>query len=244
MQTVLSTKIETSKAAAKAGANTLRQVLSKQPEASIILATGTSQFDMLNALIEESGIEWWRVTGFHLDEYAGLPITHPASFRKYLWDRFVSRLPYPMKAFHFIEADTSPNLELPRLNRLLSKHKIDIAFIGIGENAHLAFNDPPADFDTEDPYILVELDDQCRQQQLGEGWFATLKEVPEKAISMSIRQIMKSDAIICTVPEKRKANAVYKALKGPVSPTVPASALQRHPNCHLFLDEDSASELP
>ncbi len=184
------------------------------------------------------------MTGFHLDEYVGLPITHPASFRKYLWERFVRLLPIPMKAFHFIDAERDPEAEVARLNAIVSERPVDVAFVGIGENGHLAFNDPPADFDTEDPYIIVTLDEACRRQQLGEGWFDSLEDVPKRAVSMSIRQIMKTEALICTVPERRKAPAVRDALQGPVTPDVPASILQRHAACQVFLDRDAASLLP
>ena len=221
----------------------LREVLLNKQEACIVLATGASQFEMLSALLEEPDIDWHRVIGFHLDEYIGLPVTHPASFRKYLWDRFVSHLPVPMRQFHFIQADLPIDSELLRLNALLQATDIDVAFIGIGENGHLAFNDPPANFDTRDPYIQVGLDEACRQQQLGEGWFPTLESVPTMAISMSIHSIMQSKAIVCTVPDTRKAQAVQRALEGPVTPDVPASVLQHHKNCFIFLDENAASLL-
>ena len=235
------TKLQTSQAAAKLGAHCIRQALNTKQEASIILATGVSQFDLLSTLVQEEDIDWHNVTGFHLDEYAGLPITHPASFSKYLWDRFVRQLPVPMKAFHFIQTSQGIESEITRLNDLIAQHTIDVAFVGIGENGHLAFNDPPADFDTKDPYIFVELDAACRQQQLGEGWFGSLEEVPTHAISMSIQHIMKSETIICTVPGTRKAAAVQAALSGPVTNDVPASILQRHGKCHFYLDEGSAS---
>lgn len=240
---IFPTKRETSKAAARLGAQRLRQALTRNGKAAIILATGVSQFDMLNALLEEPDIDWHKVTGFHLDEYVDLPITHPASFSKYLWDRFVSRLPTPMSAFHFIRLDKDVESEINRLNTLIATYDIDVAFIGIGENGHLAFNDPPADFETSAPYITVELDQACRQQQLGEGWFSSFEEVPTHAISMSIQQIMKSQHIMCTVPEARKAAAVHAALTGQVTPLLPASMLQHHEQCHIFLDRGSASKL-
>ena len=240
---ILPDKRQTSIAAAARGAQQLRETLATKQEACIVLATGVSQFDVLNALLQEKNIDWHRVIGFHLDEYAGLPITHPASFSKYLWDRFVSKLPTPMKAFHFIQTTDGIEPEITRLNRVITNYEIDVAFIGIGENGHLAFNDPPADFNTSAPYIYVELDTACRQQQLGEGWFDSMDDVPTHAISMSIQHIMKSKKIICTVPGMRKAEAVHNALTGPVTPSVPASILQRHPNCDLYLDEDSASQL-
>ncbi len=231
------------RAAAAAGAECIRAAVAQHGQAAIVLATGASQFEMLEALTRERDIPWHRVTGFHLDEYVGLSILHPASFRRYLWERFVCKLPLPFRAFHFIDADENPGRECPRISALVAHCPIDVAFVGIGENAHLAFNDPPADFTTEEPYILVDLDDACRRQQLGEGWFPTLEEVPHRAISMSIRQIMRSAVIICTVPDERKAQAVRDTLTEPVRPEVPASILQTHPDCRLFLDNAAASLL-
>jgi glucosamine-6-phosphate deaminase len=198
---------------------------------------------MLGRLVSEPGIDWSRVTAFHLDEYVGMSTDHPASFRRYLKERFVDRLPVPIGAFHYIDAELDPEAECRRLAELIAPVTIDVAFVGIGENGHLAFNDPPADFRTEEPYLVVELDEACRRQQLGEGWFESLEAVPERAISMSVRQIMKSAAIVCTVPDARKATAVARTLNGPVTPDVPASILQRHPDCHLYLDVHSAGEL-
>lgn len=229
--------------AAHEGAAILRKVLTERDHARIILATGASQFTMLDALLKEPDIAWHRVTMFHLDEYLGLLPTHPASFRKYLWERFVSKLPLPLQAAHWIDGEANIELECHRLGKLISQLPIDLAFIGIGENGHLAFNDPPADFETEDPYIVVILDDACRKQQLGEGWFPTFDDVPKQAISMSIKQIMKSQQIICSVPDERKAVAVHNAVKRPITNLVPASILQKHPNCTLFLDTQSASLL-
>lgn len=230
--------------AAKLGASLLRETLARKKEANIILATGASQFDMLAHLLKEPNIDWHRVTGFHLDEYLGLPITHNASFRKYLWERFICRLPTPLKAFHYLDGESNPANEIPRINKVIGRHQIDIAFIGIGENGHIAFNDPPADFNTSDPYILVDLDEACRRQQWNEGWFPDLESVPKQAISMSVRHIMKSDVIVCTVPDERKAKAVQQTFEGLVTPEVPASMLQEHPACHFFLDQMSASLLP
>ena len=229
-------------AAAQTGEERLSQILKDRGEASIIVATGASQFEMLSSL-SRSGLHWPSVTGFHLDEYIGISITHDASFRKYLWQRFVSQLPLPLKAFHFLDVEGDAQLECERVGQLIGETTIDVAFVGIGENGHLAFNDPPADFETETPYMVVDLDESCRKQQLGEGWFPDFESVPEKAISMSVQQIMKSDMIVCTVPDQRKAEAVKNAVSGPVSPDVPASILQRHPNCHLFLDREAASLL-
>jgi glucosamine-6-phosphate deaminase len=230
-------------AAAKRGAALIRAAVRQKGRAAIVVATGASQLEMLDQLTKEPGIHWPAVTGFHLDEYVGLPITHPASFRKYLWERFVSRLPLPMAAFHFVDGESDPKAECRRLARLIRRQEVDVCFCGIGENGHLAFNDPPADFQTREPYIVVRLDEACRRQQLGEGWFASLAKVPRQAISMSIRQMMKSRAIICTVPERRKAQAVRDCLQGPVTPEHPASILQRHPAAWCYLDRAAASRL-
>lgn len=231
------------KMAAAAGAECIRRALAARGHANIIVATGASQFEMLAALVKEPGINWNRVTGFHLDEYVGLPIDHPASFRGYLWQRFVSLLPLPLRAFYFLDAQSDPQAECRRVGEIIRQHPVDVAFVGIGENGHLAFNDPPADFETEQPYLVVQLDDACRRQQLGEGWFPTFDDVPKQAISMSIRQIMKSGTIVCTVPDDRKAEAVRNAVEGEVSPNVPASILQQHKQCTLYLDPPAASLL-
>lgn len=230
--------------AAAHGAELIRQAIRARGRANIILATGASQFEMLAHLVRERGIAWNRVAAFHLDEYVGLPIDHPASFRKYLWERFVSKLPLPLAAFHYVNADDGdPRAECDRLGRIISRHMIDVAFIGIGENGHIAFNDPPADLSTTRPYRVVELDAACRKQQLGEGWFPSLRAVPKRAISMSPWQIINSRAIVCTVPDRRKAEAVRHAVQGPITPGVPASILQRHGQVALFLDRPSASRL-
>jgi glucosamine-6-phosphate deaminase len=236
---VSKTRIEMGNIAAKAAAGVIRKAIARKGAANIILATGQSQFEFLESLAAEK-VDWSKVEAFHLDEYIGMPITHPASFRKYLKERFVDKLPR-LKKFHFVKGDsTDPAAECRRAGKLISKVTIDVACIGIGENGHLAFNDPPADFQTQEPYIIVSLDDACRRQQLGEGWFPTFEDVPTRAISMSIRQIMKSLAVVCTVPDSRKAVAVRNTLEEPVSNRVPASILREHPNCRLFLDEAAA----
>ena len=229
--------------AAARGAAVIRDALARRGRAAVIVATGASQFEMLGALVAAEGIDWTRVTAFHLDEYIGMPATHPASFRKYLRERFVERLPSPPAAFHYLSGESDPRAECLRVGGLIARHAIDVAFIGIGENGHLAFNDPPADFETEEPYLVVDLDEACRRQQLGEGWFRTLDDVPRQAISMSVRQIMKAAAIVCTVPDARKARAVQGAVEGPITPACPSSILQRHPAVTIFLDRDSASLL-
>ncbi len=230
-------------AAAEYGAAAIRKAIAEKGSANIILATGASQFEMLKRLISMPEIDWSCVTAFHLDEYIGLPETDPASFRKYLKERVVAHVP-ALNGFHFVRGDTGkPEDECLRLHDMIQAHPIDAAFVGIGENGHLAFNDPPADFDTEESFIVVNLDEDCRKQQLGEGWFASLDDVPQQAISMSITQIVKSGRLIVTVPDTRKAKAVQGTVEGEVSPLCPASILQSHPECTLFLDTESASLL-
>lgn len=228
--------------AGKIGAELIRKAISTQGFANIILATGTSQFETLKQLLAEKDIDWSKVVVFHLDEYLGLSITHPASFRKYLVERFFNHVPQ-LKAYHLIDGENDPEKECERLSTLIQNHPIDVAFVGIGENGHLAFNDPPADFETEKPYLVVNLDHACRMQQFGEGWFPNLEAVPTQAISMSIRQIMKSKSIICSVPDLRKAQAVKDCLKGEISNLHPASILQEHQDCQIFLDQPASSLL-
>lgn len=241
MEIIISeTREELGKKAARMGADLIRDAILRSGDASIIVATGASQFQLLEALVKED-IDWSKVTAFHLDEYIGLPVTHPASFRKYLKERFADIV--SPREFIYINGDEGPVMECRRVGRLINDHLIDVAFVGIGENGHLAFNDPPADFETEEPYLIVNLDDACRKQQMGEGWFPALKDVPDKAISMSIKQIMKSKAIICTVPDLRKAAAVKMTVEEPVSPVIPASVLRRHKAAWLYLDRDSSSML-
>ena len=230
------------KTAGSRAAELLRDTIKKNGSANLILATGTSQFETINQLIAEKGIDWSKVVMFHLDEYIGLPITHPASFRKYLTERFLSKVP-ALNSAHLINAETNAEAECIWLGDLITQYPIDVALVGIGENGHLAFNDPPADFETDEPYIIVNLDDACRKQQLGEGWFKSIDDVPDQAISMSVKQILKSKNIICSVPDKRKALAVKNTVEQPVSNLYPASILKTHPACELFLDKASASML-
>ena len=239
---VFPTKVEMAAAAARQAADALRRALHARGKANVIAATGASQFEFLERLVTLPGIDWSRTVFFHLDEYVGLPDTHPASFRRYLRERIVERV--RPGAFHFVAGDApDPAAECRRVGALLAAQPIDLAFVGIGENGHLAFNDPPADFDTEEPYLVVALDEDCRRQQLGEGWFPRLEDVPERAISMSILQIMKSRAILCVVPDARKARAVKACLEGEVSPLHPASILQRHLRATVFLDGAAAALL-
>ncbi|MHA1688187.1 MAG: glucosamine-6-phosphate deaminase [Promethearchaeota archaeon] len=242
--TIVPTKREVGSEAAKKAEELLLQVLKSKQTARFVAATGVSQFDFLRELCALTAVPWARTEMFHLDEYIGLSGDHPASFRYYLKERLVKKI-HPSKVY-FIQGDApDPKKECERLNHLISQYPIDITFLGIGENGHLAFNDPPADFNTKDPYIIVNLDEKCRKQQVGEGWFQNLEEVPTRAISMSITQILKSTFIICIVPEKRKAQAVRDCLspRAPISPWHPASILKTHPNAWVFLDEESASLL-
>ncbi|QGW27417.1 glucosamine-6-phosphate deaminase [Phnomibacter ginsenosidimutans] len=229
-----------------AGAKTvaiIKDAIHQKGNANIILATGSSQFETLNFLIQDTTIDWSKVTMFHLDEYIGISSNHSASFRKYLTERFLSNVPQ-LQNVYLINGDTDATAECERLQALIKNHPIDVALVGIGENGHLAFNDPPADFETEEPFIVVALDIACRQQQMKEGWFAHIDEVPTHAISMSIKQILKSASIICSVPDARKAQAVYNTITQPVSPLYPASILRNHPNTYVYLDTESASLLP
>jgi glucosamine-6-phosphate deaminase len=236
------TKSELGEAAAHEAAHIIREAIAARGLARVVAATGASQFEFLDALVQEEGIDWDKVTFFHLDEYVGLPESHPASFRKYLKERLASRV--RPGSFHFIDGEApDPRAECRRLGELISQSGIDVAFVGIGENGHLAFNDPPADFETEEPYLVVDLDEDCRRQQVGEGWFGSLDEVPRQAISMSIKQILKARRIICVVPDARKAEAVRDCLELEVSPLHPASALQLHEGASLYLDRESASLL-
>ncbi|ULQ52658.1 glucosamine-6-phosphate deaminase [Flavihumibacter fluvii] len=239
---ILNDKVELGKAAGAAAGQLIRAAIGHNGTASIILATGASQFETLKRLIDEPGIDWTKVVMFHLDEYISLPETHPASFRKYLKERFLAKVG-PLKAVYLVNGESDSATECKRLHEAITATTIDVALVGIGENGHLAFNDPPADFDTEDAFIIVNLDELCRKQQLGEGWFKTLDEVPAQAISMSIRQIMKSKAIICSVPDSRKAIAVKNTLEQEVSNLYPASILQTHPDCRFYLDQSSAELL-
>ena len=229
------------RAAAEQAAVSLCKAIQESGQARIIAATGASQFEFLDALTAMPGIDWRRVEMFHLDEYVGLPASHPASFRKYLLERLIQRT--GISKYHFLEGDGDVPKMVRRVAAELMAAPIDLAFVGIGENGHLAFNDPPADFQTEEPYLLVDLDEACRRQQVGESWFADLSEVPKRAISMSVRQILKSKAILAVVPEARKAQAVKSCFEGEVSPLAPASILRTHAHTTVLLDKDSAALL-
>jgi glucosamine-6-phosphate deaminase len=239
---VASDKEELGRQAAARGAEAIRDALARDGEATIIVATGASQFEMLKALVAAEGIDWSKVTAFHLDEYVGLPESHPASFRRYLRERFMAPL-NDAPAFVPVDGQGDAAAAAKRLGERIAGRRIAVCFAGIGENCHLAFNDPPADFDTGEPYLVVDLDEACRRQQLGEGWFPSLEAVPRQAISMSIRQILKSELIILSVSDTRKAEATKAALEGPVSNMAPASILQTHARTVLFIDSAAASLL-
>jgi glucosamine-6-phosphate deaminase len=228
-------------AAAADAASRIRGALESRGRARIVAATGASQIQMLGRLTHEPGIDWRQVEMFHLDEYIGLPIDHPASFRRYLLERLIR--PTGIVDYHLLDGERDP-LEVCRdVGRAIRLAPIDVALVGIGENGHLAFNDPPADFDTDAPYVVVTLDEACRRQQVGEGWFDTIADVPRQAISMSVRQILEARAIVCVVPDRRKAEAVRASLRGPIEPAAPASILRTHPDVTLYLDRDSAALL-
>src|SRR5262245_9986712 len=228
-------------AAARDAAARIRAAIAASGQARIVVATGTSQMAFLDRLTRRADLDWSTVELFHLDEYVGLPEDHPASFRKYLRERLIQ--PTGIVRFHLIDGCGDPQEVCEDLGRKLAAHPIDVAFVGIGENGHLAFNDPPADFETERPYLVVQLDDACRRQQVGEGWFTALGDVPACAITMSIRQILKARAILAVVPESRKAVAVRMCLEGDLSPMAPASILRTHQDTTLFLDTESAALL-
>jgi glucosamine-6-phosphate deaminase len=219
----------------------LRDAIEARGAARLIIATGSSQFEVLQALAQRDDVDWSVVTGFHLDEYIGIAPDHPASFCGYLRERFVSRV--PLCAFHYLDGRGDPRETIRQVGGLLTAAPIDVALVGIGENGHLAFNDPPADFESEAPYLIVELDQQCRAQQVGEGWFPNLEAVPTNAISMSIRQILRTGKIFCSVPDQRKAAAVRATLEDPISPQIPASILRRHNDTVLIIDRAAASDL-
>jgi glucosamine-6-phosphate deaminase len=230
------------RAAAEQAATAIRRAIADRGAARIIAATAASQLEFLDALTSAAGIDWGKVEVFHLDEYIGLPITHPGSFRKMLTEQLVAKT--GINKYHLLQGDAADvPAALREAGEQLASAPIDIAFLGIGENAHIAFNDPPADFKTEKPYIIVNLDEACRQQQVGEAWFSDISQVPKQAISMSARQILKSKEILAVVPDRRKARAVKACVEGEISPMAPASILRRHSNATIYLDTNSASLL-
>lgn len=239
---VFNDKITLGRAAAEQAANAIRRAIAERGQARIIAATAASQLEFLDALTKGPGIDWSKVEAFHLDEYVGLPATHAGSFRKMLMEQLVAKT--GIERYHLLPGDAAdPAGAVREIGKEIVSAPIDIAFLGIGENGHIAFNDPPADFNTEEPYIIVNLDEACRQQQVGEAWFADISQVPKQAISMSAKQILKAKEILAVVPDKRKAQAVKACFEGEISPMAPASILRRHPNATVYLDTNSASML-
>jgi glucosamine-6-phosphate deaminase len=234
-------KLEMAKVAAEQAASALREAIQRRGKARIIAATGAAQFEFLEALTALPGIDWKKVEMFHLDEYVGMAASHPASFCRFLRERLIQKT--GITNHHLLSGEKDPGEVIRETTKALNEAPIDVAFVGIGENGHLAFNDPPADFETREPYLVVTLDEACRRQQVGEGWFASLDEVPTLAISMSCRQILASTEILVIVPDARKAEAVRAACEGPVTPLVPASLLQEHDRVTVYLDPPAASRL-
>ena len=228
--------------AAQEAEKRLNEAIAKNGEARLILATGESQFEVVKALTK-ANVDWSKVTMFHLDEYVNLPESHIASFRKYLKERFADHV--NLKAAYYVNGEGDVEKNIAELTAVLREAPIDVAMIGIGENAHIAFNDPPADFDTQEAYIVVDLDEKCRMQQVGEGWFAGFDDVPKQAISMTVSQIMASRSIICSVPGPKKIKAVHDTIMTEgITNMVPATVLKNHADCWLVLDEESAAGTP
>ena len=239
---VFNDKVTLGRAAAEQAAAAIQSAISQRGKARIIAATAASQLEFLDALTKAPGIDWTKVEAFHLDEYIGLPISHPGSFRKMLLTELVNKT--GITHYHLLDGDAPhPSAVVREVGKQLASAPIDIAFLGIGENGHIAFNDPPADFNTEEPYIIVNLDEACRQQQVGEAWFSDIAQVPKRAISMSAKQILKAKEILAVVPGKHKAQAIKACFEGEISPMAPASILRRHPDATVYLDTKSASLL-
>lgn len=238
---VFDNKRSLGEAAADQAAAAIRNAIRDRGRARIVAATAASQAEFLEYLTRAKGIDWRLVEAFHLDEYIGLPITHPGSFRKMLLEQLVYKT--GIVHYHLLDGDGDVPVVVHRLNEAISSAPIDITFLGIGENAHLAFNDPPADFETEEPYLVVNLDEACRRQQVGEAWFKDISQVPRQAISMSVRQILKARELLAVAPDSRKAEAVKACLDGEISPLAPASILRTHPNATVYLDTHSAALL-
>lgn len=237
--TICEDKHEMGYQAAKLGIQAIQEAIQFKGHAVIVVATGLSQFSVYDHLAK-ANLDWSKVEAFHLDEYVALPDTHPSSFRHYLYNRFVNKV-QNLKTFHAIEGDAKDlQKEVDRLNALITGKEIDVAFLGVGENGHIAFNDPPANFETNDPFIVVELEERCRRQQVTEGWFKYLEEVPQKAITMSVRQILRCKQLICSVPDQRKARAVAMCLYDQISVYSPCSVLRTKKECTLLLDRPSS----
>jgi len=238
---VFEDQVSLGQTAAKQAAAAIQGAIRERGLARVVAASAASQFAFLEALTATPGIDWGKVELFHLDEYIGLAMTHPASFCKFLQDRLIRKT--GIKKLFLLNGEEDPAVVIRRTNEEISKGPIDVSFVGIGENGHLAFNDPPADFETEQPYIIVTLDQECRQQQVGEGWFASLDTVPTRAISMSVRQVLKAREILAVVPDTRKARAIKACFDGPISNLAPASILRTHENATVYLDTNSAALL-
>jgi len=238
---VFDNKRSMGEAAALQAAAAIRNAIRDRGGARIVAATAASQAEFLKSLTSAEGIDWREVEAFHLDEYIGLPITHPGSFRRMLLEQLVNKT--GIIHYHLLDGDGDVPFVVRNLSETISSAPIDIIFLGIGENAHLAFNDPPADFETEEPYLVVNLDEACRRQQVGEAWFADICEVPKQAISMSVRQILKARELLAVAPDSRKAEAVRACVEGEISPMAPASILRTHPNATVYLDTNSAALL-
>jgi glucosamine-6-phosphate deaminase len=236
---VFDDKISLAKVAADQAAASVIGAIRNRGTARVIAASAASQYEFLEALTADPGIDWKRVELFHLDEYIGLPMTHPASFCKFLQERLIGKT--GITNYHLLNGEENPVKVIRETSKFLSAAPIDVAFVGIGENGHLAFNDPPADFETEEPFIVVKLDQACRLQQVGEGWFKDLSTVPTQAISMSVRQVLKSKEILAVVPDARKAHAIKACFDGGISPMAPSSILRTHPNATVYLDRHSAA---
>lgn len=238
---IFPSKAGLSQVAASDAAATIREAIATRGAARIIAATGASQFEFLDALTKVPGIDWKSVEMFHLDEYVGISDQAPASFCRYLRERLIDKV--GIEKYHLLDGTQDPAGVIAQVTAEIRKTPIDVAFAGVGENGHLAFNDPPANFDTEEAYMVVDLDEACRKQQLGEGWFPTLADVPRQALSITINQLMKARQILCIAPDARKAKAIKTCFGGEVGPAAPASILQRHPNTTLYLDKESAELL-
>lgn len=238
---VFDDKVSLGKAAAAQASAAIRSAIADHGQARVVAASAASQFEFLEALTATSVIDWQKVELFHLDEYIGLPMTHPASFCKFLQEHLIART--GITKYHLLDGSLDPEETIRRTCKALSAAPIDITFLGIGENGHVAFNDPPADFEIEDPYIIVTLDQACRRQQVGEGWFKNLEAVPQQAISMSVRQVLKAKEILAVVPDARKAPAIKACFDGPIGPMAPSSILRTHPNAIIYLDRQSSALL-
>jgi glucosamine-6-phosphate deaminase len=238
---VFDDKVSLGKAAASQAATAIRSAIADRGQARVVAASAASQFEFLEALTATPGIPWKQVELFHLDEYIGLPMTHAASFCKFLQERLIAKT--GIINYHLLDGSQDPAEVIRSASKAISASPIDIAFVGIGENGHIAFNDPPADFDTEEPYIIVALDHACRLQQVGEGWFTDIDAVPKQAISMSVGQVLKAKEILAVVPDARKAPAIKACFDGPISPMSPASILRNHSNSTVYLDRQSSALL-